>query len=160
MVNQSVPCKRKICFLSFFGKTASIFGERGNLSIVCYDFCTWKYHLKTALSGFKSSSRTQGRECDIVKGCRGFKNYSVRDCKFPQAISWDQESVNVCKIGDRGDFYLILIKATPSDYDIEVRHSLKRSCPLPRFLCPCLRWRGDARPSHASRGLPQRVKQH
>ena len=28
----------KILFLSFFGKTASIFGERGNLSIVSYDF--------------------------------------------------------------------------------------------------------------------------
>ena len=28
----------------------------------------------------------------------------------------------VYKIGDRSDFYLILIKATPSDYNIEVRH--------------------------------------
>ena len=35
-----------------FGKTASIFGERGNLSVVSYDFCTWKYYLKTALSHF------------------------------------------------------------------------------------------------------------
>ena len=42
----------KILFLAFFGKMASIFGERGNLSIVSYDFCTWKYYLKTALSRF------------------------------------------------------------------------------------------------------------
>ena len=33
--------KAKILFLSFFGKMANIFGERGNLSIVRYDFCTW-----------------------------------------------------------------------------------------------------------------------
>ena len=60
----------KMLFFNFFWKTASIFGERGNFSIVCYDFCTWKYYLKTALFRFKSSYRTQGRECDIVKGCR------------------------------------------------------------------------------------------
>ena len=37
-------------FLKVFFLTASIFGQRGILSLVSYDFCTWKYYLKTAFS--------------------------------------------------------------------------------------------------------------
>ena len=158
----------KVLFFKFFffnGKHIWKVGNIWNLSIVSYDFCTWKYYLKNALSRFSSSSHPTTRMRHRKK-MSGFKNYSMRDCKLPLAITWDQECKYVCKIGDRSDFYLILIKATPSDYSTEARHSFRRSCPLlnspppPRFLCTCLRWRGDARPGHASRGFSQRVKQH
>ena len=50
----------------------------------------------------------------------GFKYYLVRDCKLPKAINSDEECGYVCKIGDRSDFYLSLIKATISDYKLKL----------------------------------------
>ena len=74
----------KILFLSFFGKTASIFGERGNLSIVSCDFLHMEILFENCLFTFLLAAPTQRQECHIVKGCRVSKTIQCATVHCPR----------------------------------------------------------------------------